>query len=186
MSLIKFLTNKVFFKQIGLAIVAVAVFSFLMLQWLKIYTNHGQFIEVPELKGKTLEVVQMELEDKDLQMVVQDSANYNPNYPRYSVIDQLPPSGSLVKENRKIYLTLNPSGYRKIAIPQILRRTIRQARPTLEALGFEVGDITYADDIGKDEVLAIRHNGNRITPGTMLPKTSKIDLVLGNGKRPSN
>ncbi|NNK71052.1 MAG: PASTA domain-containing protein [Flavobacteriaceae bacterium] len=184
MSIVKFLASKVFFKQLALAVVAVAVFSFLMLKWLKISTNHGQFIEVPELKGKTLEVVEIELDDKDLNMVVQDSANYNPNYPRYSVIDQLPPAGSLVKENRKIYLTLNPSGYRKVAVPPVIRRTIRQARPTLEALGFEIGEITYADDIGKDEVLALRHKGNRITPGSMLPKTSKIDLILGNGKRP--
>ena len=184
MSIVKFLTSKVFFKQLALAVVAVVVFSFLMLKWLKISTNHGQFIEVPDLKGKTLEVVQIELDDKDLNMVVQDSANYNPNYPRYSVIDQLPSAGSLVKENRKIYLTLNPSGYRKVAVPQVIRRTIRQARPTLEALGFEIGNITYADDIGKDEVLALRHKGNRVTPGTMLPKTSKIDLVLGNGNRP--
>ena len=186
MSILKFLTSKVFFKQLGLAIVALIVICFLMLQWLKITTNHGQFIEVPQLQGKTLDVVEIELNDRDLMMVIQDSANYNPNYPPYSVIEQLPEAGSLVKENRKIYLVLNPSGYRKVAVPKIIRRTIRQARPTLEALGFEIGEITYADDIGKDEVLAIRHNGNRISAGTMLPKTSKIDLVLGNGKRPSN
>ncbi|NND53148.1 MAG: PASTA domain-containing protein [Flavobacteriaceae bacterium] len=186
MSLIKFLSSKVFLKQLGLALLAVVVLCFLMLKWLKFSTNHGEFIEVPQLQGKTLDVVQIELDDNDLQMVVQDSANYNPNYPKYSVIEQLPEAGSLVKENRKIYLTLNPSGYRKIAIPKIIRRTIRQARPTLQALGFEIGNITYIDDIGKDEVLAIRHNGKTITPGTMLAKTSKIDLVLGNGKRSSN
>ncbi len=186
MSIVKFLTSKMFLKQLALAIVATVVLCFFILKWLKVSTNHGQFIEVPQLQGKTLEVVQMELKDKDLLMVVQDSANYNPNYPRYSVIEQLPEAGSLVKENRKIYLTLNPSGYRKVPVPEIIRRTIRQARPTLEALGFELGEITYADDIGKDEVLAIRHKGQRISPGTLLPKTSKIDLVLGNGKRPSN
>ena len=32
-------------------------------------------------------------------------------------------------------------------------------------------------------VLEIRHKGEKIIPGTVLPKTSKIDLVLGNGKR---
>ena len=186
MSIIKFITSKVFLKQLALAIVALVVFCFLLLQWLKISTNHGEFIEVPQLQGKTLDVVEIELNDKDLKMVIQDSANYNPNYPPYSVIEQLPEAGSLVKEERKIYLVLNPSGYRKVAVPKIIRKTIRQARPTLEALGFEVGEITYADDIGKDEVLALRHNGNRITEGIMLPKTSKIDLVLGNGKRRSN
>ena len=113
MSLIKFVTSKVFLRQIAFAIVAIIVLSFVILKWLKYSTNHGEFIEVPILKGKTLDVVEIELDDKDLQMMVQDSANYNPNYPKYSVIDQSPEAGSLVKENRKIYLTINPSGYRK-------------------------------------------------------------------------
>ncbi len=186
MSIIKFITSKVFFKQIALAFIAIIILSFLILKWLKYSTNHGQFVEVPTLKGKTLDVVQIELGDRDLLMLVQDSANYNPNYPKYSVIEQQPEAGSLVKENRKIYLTINPSGYRKVATPNIIRRTIRQARPTLEAMGFVVGNITYVDDIGKNEVLAMKHKGKTIKPGTLLEKTSKIDLVLGNGKRRSN
>lgn len=185
MSIVQFLKSKVFFKQLGFAVIAVVVLALLMLQWLKFSTNHGDFVEVPELTGKTLEVVQMEIDDNDLQMVVQDSANYNPNYPRYSVIEQSPEAGSLVKENRKIYLTLNPSGYRKIGVPNVIRRTFRQAKPTIEALGFEVGKIEYANDIGKDEVLAIKYKGETITPGTLLEKTSRIDLVLGNGNRSS-
>jgi hypothetical protein len=32
-------------------------------------------------------------------------------------------------------------------------------------------------------VLEIRYKGNKIEPGILLPKTTKIDLVLGNGKR---
>ena len=183
MSIIKFLTSKVFFKQIALAIVAVVVFCFLILQWLKFTTNHGEFRTVPDLKGKSLDVVKIELNDNDLVLEIQDSANYNPDYPKYSVIEQDPLAGSQVKENRKIYLILNPSGYRKVAVPNIVRRTFRQAKPTLEALGFKVGKITYADDIGKDEVLSIRHKGKTIKAGDLLSLTSKIDLVLGNGKR---
>lgn len=186
MSIIKFLTSKVFLKQIALAVIAVIVLSFVVLKWLNYSTNHGQFVEVPTLKGKTLDVVQIELNDNDLQMMVQDSANYNPNYPKYSVIEQQPEAGSLVKENRKIYLTINPSGYRKAAIPNIIRSTIRQAKPTLEALGFVVGNITFVNDIGENEVIAIKYKGQTIQPGKLLSKTSKIDLVLGNGKRSSN
>lgn len=183
MSLIKFLTSKEFIKQIALAIIVVLVLGFFALRYLKFTTNHGDFVEVPDLKGKTLEVVQIEIDDNDLRMVVQDSANYNPNYPKFSVIDQQPEAGSMVKENRKIYLTLNPSGYRKVGVPNVIRRTFRQAKPTLEALEFEVGNISYVNDIGKDEVIEIRHEGKKITPGTLLTKKSKIDLVLGNGKQ---
>ncbi|MCK5402097.1 MAG: serine/threonine protein kinase, partial [Flavobacteriaceae bacterium] len=61
MSIIKFITSKVFFKQIALAFIAIIILSFLILKWLKYSTNHGQFVEVPTLKGKTLDVVQIEL-----------------------------------------------------------------------------------------------------------------------------
>ena len=119
-------------------------------------------------------------------MEIQDSANYNPKYPKFSVIAQYPAAGAQVKENRKIYLTLNPSGYRKLSVPNIVRRTFRQAKPTLETLGFEVGNVTYIDDIGLEEVIAIKYKGKIIKAGDMLPLTSIIDVVLGNGKRGSN
>lgn len=186
MSLLKFLTSKIFLKQIVLAIVALIVLSFLLLQWLKVDTNHGEFIQVPELKGKTLDVAEINLKDNKLRLEIQDSANFNPNYPKYSVIEQYPLAGAQVKEDRKIYVTVNPSGYRKVALPNIVRRTFRQAKPTLEALGFEVGNISYKDDIGKDEVLEMKFEGKSINEGEMLPLTSKIDLVLGNGNRSSN
>lgn len=185
MRLIKFLTSKVFFKQLALAVVAVIVFCFLILKWLDITTNNGEFVTVPNLKGKSVETVKIELEDNDLVMEIQDSANYNPSYPKYSVIEQDPIAGAQVKENRKIYLTLNPSGYRKVAVPDVVRRTFRQAKPTLEALGFTVGEITYKDDIGKDIVLDMTYDGKPINSGDMLPLKSKIDLVLGNGNRRS-
>jgi beta-lactam-binding protein with PASTA domain len=186
MSLLKFLTSKTFFKQILLAIVAVIVLCFLTLQWLKSTTHHGEFIRVPDLKGKTLDVAQMEIGDDDLRLEIQDSANYNPKYPKFAVIEQYPLAGAKVKEDRKIYVTLNPSGYRKVAVPNIVRRTFRQAKPTLEALGFEVGNISYKDDIGKDEVLEMFHNGQVLKIGDTLPLTSKIDLILGNGNRTSH
>lgn len=186
MSIVKFLTSKVFFKQLALAIVAVVVFCFLLLKWLDVTTNNGKFVTVPDLKGKSLETVEIELNDNDLVMQIQDSSNYNPNYPKFSVIEQDPIAGAQVKENRKIYLTLNPSGYRKVAVPNILRRTYRQAKPTLEALGFTLGEKTYIDNIGKDVVLGIKHNGNDIKAGDDLPLKSKIDLVLGNGNRASS
>jgi len=181
MSFVKFLTSKVFVKQLALAIVALVVLGFIALKWLAITTNHGEFVVVPDLKGKSLETVGIELKDHELAMEIQDSANYNPKYPKFSVIEQSPKAGAHVKENRTIYLILNPSGYRKVEVPNILKRTFRQAKPQLEALEFEIGEITYKDAIGEG-VISMSHKGKPLTPGTLLPLTSKIDLVLGNGK----
>ncbi|WP_369385254.1 PASTA domain-containing protein [Jejuia pallidilutea] len=79
---------------------------------------------------------------------------------------------------------VKPSGYRKVEVPDLRERTFRQAEPNLEALGFKVGNITYVDNLGKDIVLQLKYKGKTINPGEKLPKTSKIDLVLGNGNRP--
>lgn len=185
MSLIKFFTSKIFFKQVLLGVVATVVLCFILLKWLNISTNHGDFETVPNLKGKSMDVAKIELEQNNLELKIQDSANFNPKYPRYSVIDQDPKAGDKVKENRKIYITLNPSGYRKMEVPELKERTFRQAKPTLEAIGFEVGKITYVDNIGRDIVLKMMHEGKEIKAGDLLPKTSKIDLTLGNGQRPN-
>ncbi|QDO93852.1 PASTA domain-containing protein [Formosa sediminum] len=184
MSFIKFLTSKTFFLNLLLAVVAIFVLSYLTLRWLDSTTKHGEFETVPDLTGTSISIAKAELEKNNLVMQIQDSANYNPDYPKFSVIEQDPKPGFKVKENRKIYITLNPSGYRKVLVPELIDRTFRQAKPTLEALGFQVGTIRYEDNIAKDMVLEVSHNGEKIKQGDMLPKTSKIDLVLGNGNRP--
>lgn len=184
MSIIKFLTSKVFFKQLALAVIALLILCFILLKWLNITTNHGDFETVPDLKGKSVEVAKMELEDNNLVMQIQDSANFNPKYPKFSVIEQKPSAGEQVKEDRKIYLILNPSGYRKIAVPNLVNRTFRQAKPTLESLGFKIGKITYIDHLGKEEVRQMRYQNRNIKKGELLPKTATIDIVLGNGNRP--
>ena len=183
MSLIKFLSSKAFLKQIILAVVFVMILIFFGLKWLDYRTNHGSFVTVPDLSGKTIATAEIELRDNDLAMEIQDSANFNPKYPKYSIIEQYPLAGSQVKEDRKVYLILNPSGFRKVEVPVVVGRTYRQAKPTLEAIGFEVGKITYVDDIGKDEVQSISFEGKSVKAGDLLPMTSKIDLVLGNGNR---
>ena len=100
-----------------------------------------------------------------------------------TVISHIPFAGREVKKNRKIYLTVNPSGYRKITLPNIIQITKRNAVSLLKSVGFEVGEYNYRDNIGKDMVLEVMHDGKIIEPGVLLPKTTKIDLVLGNGKR---
>ncbi len=181
MTFIKYLFTKDFLKQLLYAGIILVVLTFVLLWWLKITTNHDQQIEVPNLAKLSIQEVQDTLDEMDLRFEIIDSANYNPDYPRYSVIEQIPKAGKYVKENRKIYLTLNPSGYRKIKIPNVVGKTRRQAEPTLRAMGFKIGKVTYIPYIAKDEVLGLRYKGKKIKPGETLQKTAVIDLVLGDG-----
>ena len=45
-----------------------------------------------------------------------------------------------------------------------------------------VVEYEYVDDIGKDEIIEISHNGEMINEGDKLLRNSVIDLILGNGK----
>lgn len=182
MTFIKFLFTKVFLKQLLIAVIVLLGLTFVTLFWLKSTTNHDQKIEVPSLAKMSLDVAEDKLDEIDLRFEILDSSNYNPDYPKYSVIEQIPKAGEFVKENRKIYLTLNRSGYVFLKIPEVVGKTKRQAEPTLLSMGFEIGKITYKPYIALDEVLEMSHKGKKLEPGDELQKTSVIDLVLGDGE----
>ena len=95
----------------------------------------------------------------------------------------MPGPGESVKKNRKLYITLNPSGFRKISVPDVVQFTRRNAEATLLSVGFTIGEISYKNNIGKDMVLEMLYRGEPLEAGTLLQKTAEIDLVLGNGKR---
>jgi beta-lactam-binding protein with PASTA domain len=181
MTFIKFLFTKTFLKQMGFAVVALIVLSFIILWWLKFTTNHDQQIEVPDLAKMSVVQAEEALGDLDLRYEIMDTTNYNPNFPNKTVIEQIPKAGKFVKEDRKIYISINRSGYPMIDIPLVVGKTMRQARPTLKAVGFEIGKISYRRYIAKDEVLELRHKGKKIETGDKLQKTSVIDVVLGDG-----
>ena len=182
MSFIKFLFTRVFIKQLLIAGIALFTCVILMLFWLKSTTNHGQKIGVPNLDRLSLDMAEEKLAELDLRFVILDSSNNNPNFPKYSVIEQIPEAGEFVKENRKIYLTLNRSGYVFLEVPNVIGKTRRQAAPTLVSMGFEIGKIEYSSYIALDEVLEMSYKGKKIRPGDQLQKTSVIDFVLGDGE----
>ena len=169
--------------QVGLALLALIVLIFITLQWLKSSTNHGEFVDVPDFAKMSVQDMRSAIDDSGLRYEVLDSANYNPDYPRFSIIEQNPIAGKRVKENRKIYFTVNPSGYKKVSIPNLIQNSSRNAKSMLRAVGLDVQRISYIDEIGKDMVYYVKFKGKNISAGTKLPKTSKVELVCGNGRR---
>jgi len=183
MPVLKYLFSKSFFKTLfRIIIVSILLFLILVL-FLRLNTRHGDFIVVPDLVGKNIQEFDSQLNELDLQYIISDSGNYNPEFKINSVLDQLPKSNSKVKRGRKIYLTLNASDFEMIEIPKITRITVRQAKKTIESLGFIFGEIEYVDDIARDEVISISSEGNELKEGDLLKRTSVIDFKLGNGKQ---
>ncbi|MHB1148312.1 MAG: PASTA domain-containing protein [Lutibacter sp.] len=182
MSFFKFIGSKVFFKQLLMAFVGLLVLIVLSVIWLNVSTNHNQKIEVPNLAKMSLEEVEETLDDLDLNWEVIDSASFNADYPSKSVIEQSPEAGDFVKENRKIYLTLNPSGYKDVEIPDFYGKTKRQAISQLTAIGFRISVTeVYVNDIAKDVVRGLIFNGKDLKNGDKIPQNSELILKLGDG-----
>ncbi|PRZ24062.1 PASTA domain-containing protein [Flavobacterium granuli] len=182
MSLRKYLVSRVFLTQVFLALLIIAVLGYLFMHWLTFTTDHGNEISVPNLSKLTEEQVEEKLDALDLSYVLLDSVDYRSDFPQYSVVQQDPLPGAKVKVGRKVYIKINSSGFSSVKVPDLIEKTYREAVPTLRALGLEEGTITYIPNLGKDMVLEMRFKGRNIKPGDKVLKSSKIDLVLGDGK----
>lgn len=159
------------------ASVALLILAFLSLGW---YTNHGDYVEVPNIKGKSLYDAKKELNNFDLDYAISDST-YDESKPPLSVLDQQPRKGEKVKENRKIYITLNASAPPSVKIPSIIDNSKRQAELILNSWGLKVGNLIYIPDMAKDAVQNVQVNGKLVKPGTIVPKGTVVDLILGDG-----
>lgn len=181
MTLKEYLKSKVFGTQLLLAIALLAVIGYLFMHWLTFTTDHGHEIIVPDLRKMTEQQVEDAVDELNLEYVLLDSVDYNSQFPKHTVVEQDPLPGSKVKVNRKIYIKINSSGFTMVRIPNLIEKTYRQAVPTLKSLGLEEGTITYKPYIGKDMVIEMSWNGKKLNPGDKVFKSSKIDLVLGDG-----
>ena len=181
MSLLQYLKSKEFLRTVILVIAISLILVFALVKWLSYYTMHDEKISVPNLEKLSLSETETILKANKLNYVVIDSASFNPKFPPKSVIEQNPLPGDFVKENRKIYLTLNPSDYRKVTIPNVLDQTKRQVVIQLKSLGLRIGKERYIKDLGRDVVRKLEINRKTVKPGDRLPKNTVIDLVLGDG-----
>ena len=182
MSLRKYLTSRVFFGQLFIALAIIAVLCYLFMHWLTFTTDHGHEIAVPNLSKLTEEQVEEKLDELDLDYELLDSVDFRGDYPKFTVVEQDPLPGTKVKVGRKVYIKINSSGFSSVRIPDLIEKTYREAVPTLKALGLEEGTITYVPNLGKDMVLEMRYKGRNLKVGDRVLKSSKIDLVLGDGK----
>jgi beta-lactam-binding protein with PASTA domain len=182
MSFRSYLTSRVFVAQILAAMAIIALISFLFFHWITYTTHHGQEITVPDLSKLSVEQAEEKLDAIDLNYSILDTVDFRPDYPKLTIVEQEPKAGSKVKEGRKIYIKINASKYTMVSVPDLVEKTYRQAVPTLEAVGLAEGTITYKPYLGKDMVLEMRLNGKKLKAGDKVLKSSKIDLILGDGK----
>ena len=180
---LKLLKSDSIVKHLFASSITVFIIFYFVFISVKIYTKHNRYIEVPSLSGLNIEDANKILKKKKLKFEVLDSSKYFSETPVNSILSQIPDAGEFVKKNRKIYLNVNPSDYQKVSIPNIIQITKRNAESILNALGFEVSGFQYVDNIGKNMVLEVLYNGEKMNIGDAIAWGSKLELILGNGKK---
>jgi len=178
MSKLEFLKSKAFYLHFliasGVAFVLIVAFVFT----LKLFTLHGQSVQVPDFRNVMVKDLDKFIQDTELSYVINDSAS-NMKLPKGIVLEQDPAAGSSVKPGRKIYLTINGILTPKVAMPNLIDLSIRQATTLIEAYGLKLGKISYVN--GFPPVIEQNSNGKQVKPGEMIEKGSVIDLVAGKG-----
>lgn len=181
MKLFRFLLSKTFFINLFIMLLLTAGLLVGLHFSLNHYTEHDISIEVPDLTGMALMEVENTLEEAQLKYVIIDSTEYDPSFPRGSVVAQYPLAQKRVKTGRELKLTINPFYPRKIELPDIIEKTKRRAIYDLESKGFKIGTLNYVPYLGKDVVIDVKIKESSLLPGTKLKKGTTVDLVLGMG-----
>ena len=178
MRLKEFLTDRMFLKNLGLAVILTIALIWLTLIMLSFYTNKGESFPTPNLKGLTVSQVEALTNDRDFRFAIEDSV-FRKNFIPGTVVFQNPSAGHKIKPNRLIYITTASFLPEQVEVPKLTDVSIRQARELLESKGFALGNILLRPSEFDDLVLEQKHDGQPIAPGTRLGNGSTIDLVVG-------
>ena len=178
MSVRKFLTTRLFLKNLGLAFLIFLLLSWITMFFLSRYTNRGENIPSPDFSGMRIEPVTRIAAQKGLRVVVRDSV-FRSNVEAGTVLLQNPLAGHTIKPGRMIYLTIASALPVKVEIPKLTDVSLRQARVLLESKGFAFGNVEYRPSEFDGLVLDQKYNGESVASGTKLDNGSTIDLVVG-------
>lgn len=169
------------FLHIGIMIIVAVAIGWLAMLWLDVWTRHDDTITVPPVKTLSYGEAAARLDQHGLVAVLSDSV-YDKSTRPGTVIDQNPKVGTIVKEGREIYLTINAFSPKMVSLPTLTDISLRQAKSILEGLEIKkVVEKRVPSDF-KDLVLAVRYKGKRLSPGARVPVNATIELEVGEGK----
>lgn len=172
---------KKIFLHIGIMIIVAVAIGWLAMLWLDVWTRHDSTITVPTVKSLSYEQAAQRLENDGLVAVLSDSV-YDKSTRPGTVIEQNPKVGTVVKEGREVYLTINAFSPKMVSLPTLTDISLRQARSILEGLEIKKVVEKRVPSDYKDLVLAVRYKGSRLSPGARVPVNATIELEVGEGK----
>lgn len=175
-----FFISKVLYINIGIILV-VSIIGFLLFKsWLASYTNHGEYIKVPDFSNLDFDAAKIIADENNLQLIIIDTV-YSKDVKPGFIVDHKPAANTSVKEQRAVYVSINSHTPILVKMPNAAKVSLRQATQVLESVGLQVGNIVYKPDFADNYVFEQKYLNRVIFEGAKIPKGSKIDLVVGKG-----
>lgn len=167
-----------------LAMLLVGILLIVAAMWgLNIWTEHGKVQVVPDVRTLTVKEAEQTLRGCNLHYEVVDSV-YGSHGARGSVVEQVPPPGNRVKPGRTVYLTINAFETKKVTLPELVGTSVRQARATLQSLGFtDIREVRVPSDY-RDLVISVKSMGVPLRAGTVISLSSPMVIEVGEGFDP--
>lgn len=165
-------------KNILLATGAILIIVLVTNILLGVITDHGKQISTPDFTGLTVREARNLAEKEGVRIEIGDSV-YVRKMKRGCVFTQNPKPGALVKKGRRVLLTTNAVGVKKVTMPSLVGCSLRQAKAELSSKGLFLGRLIYVSDIATNNVLRQLYRNSEIKAGKMIESGSTIDLVLG-------
>ena len=176
--LFHFLFSRMFLKNILYAAVFIVVVIGGLWFGLNVYTDHGEYVEVPYVEGLSVEEAGAQFDEVGLDYFVRDSI-WSAGAVGGLVNDQLPGSGAKVKTGRKVDLTI----YRHAAESELLG--IKEgdvgavAMLKLRNKGIDFNSKYESNVLLNGMVIRVERKGKRLEPDSRVTPGEDVTLVIG-------
>lgn len=169
--------NKTKLGAIVLAVILAIPASSLVYNIIQGSGGNAKEVVVPDVLGKTEEEARQILKDMKLEMEV-GIPLYDAAYKAGEVVSQDPVAGSNVMSGHTVTINLNKDKKDNgSAVPSVTGKTVEDAKYSLQAYGFEIGNITTESNEMPEGIIISQKPkaGDSAKPG------AKIDLVVSIG-----
>ena len=164
---------------VAMVVVGIGVI-FGVLEWLDVYTRHGETVTVPNVREMTVEEAEKAFRQEGLVCVISDT-RYVKNLAAGIVLDMKPNAGEKVKEGRTIYLTINTREVPLRAVPDVAdNSSFRQAEAKLQSVGFKLTEVQLIPG-EKDWVYGVKYQDRELSAGEKVPVGTALTLIVGDG-----
>jgi serine/threonine-protein kinase len=163
------------FGILSLIVVAfVLLFNSILMPW---YVKHSNLVKVPNVTGMNFLDAKKVLEQSGLD-VKQGDIRYDESKPIGFVMDQAPAVDEMVKNGRRVYLTIC-GGEQLMEVPRLIGKTERDAKFSLVQRNLLVGEVVRKFTTEQPEDFVI---SQVIQPGSKVKRGTKVDLIVSNGQ----